>query len=141
MPRPAADRAFGFKAPGLVRILLAADPEELLKALEELGLVAKAPESISAIIEGVVGELLGPVVQAIDVTSAVRSVIDRALSALISAANRTFIPEGAQLEPDLRAAIASLEKTRLELAREKRAFEKRLATQKQTEEDVAITFL
>lgn len=38
MPRKAAARTFGFRRAGLVRILLAADPLEILMALEDLGL-------------------------------------------------------------------------------------------------------
>lgn len=39
MPRPAADRRFGFQSTGILRILVAADPEEVLKAIEELGII------------------------------------------------------------------------------------------------------
>jgi len=42
MARSSAARAFGFRTPGLLRILIAADPQELLKALEEIGI--KEPE-------------------------------------------------------------------------------------------------
>jgi len=38
MPRSRTDRSFGFRAPGLIRILIAADPEEVLKAMEALGI-------------------------------------------------------------------------------------------------------
>lgn len=38
MPRSASDRGFGFKSPGLIRILTAADPNEVLTAMEALGI-------------------------------------------------------------------------------------------------------
>jgi len=37
MTRPADERAFGFRAKGILRILVAADPEQVLIAVEELG--------------------------------------------------------------------------------------------------------
>jgi len=39
MPRSATDRSFGFKAGGLLRILTAADPQEVLEAMEALGII------------------------------------------------------------------------------------------------------
>lgn len=38
MPRSATDRGFGFRAEGLVRILLKADLSEVLRALEQIGI-------------------------------------------------------------------------------------------------------
>jgi len=43
MPRSAADRKFGYKAAGLVRILTGADVTEVAKALEILGLDLRDP--------------------------------------------------------------------------------------------------
>jgi len=37
MPRPSDAREFGFRAEGILRILVAADPEQVLIAVEELG--------------------------------------------------------------------------------------------------------
>lgn len=37
MPRKADERAFGFRTAGILRILAAADPEQVLDAVEELG--------------------------------------------------------------------------------------------------------
>jgi len=39
MPRPINDRVFGFRAAGIIRILLAADAEEVLEALEFVGII------------------------------------------------------------------------------------------------------
>ena len=60
MPRSAADRKFGYKAKGLVRILTAADPDEVLTALLLLGLDPRDPE-----IGEVFNELVGIAVQTI----------------------------------------------------------------------------
>lgn len=42
MPRKADERGFGFRSEGLLRILLAADGEQVLIALEQLGFVPTA---------------------------------------------------------------------------------------------------
>lgn len=54
MPRSATKRNFGFRSPGLVRILTAADPDEVLTALEILGISPERPETLEQALENVV---------------------------------------------------------------------------------------
>jgi len=71
LPRSAADRKFGFKAKGLVRILLGVDVAELKKALDELGLeVADQPVGLLDLLGDLFDNIFGPILLARDITAA-----------------------------------------------------------------------
>lgn len=72
MPRSQADRAFGFRSQGLVRILLAADIEEVKKALEVLGLeLAEGEPGVLDLFKDLFDELFGPVFLIRELTKAI----------------------------------------------------------------------
>lgn len=54
MPRASADRKFGYKVDGLVRILTAADADEVLKALTILGLDVTQAATLDDVFEQLV---------------------------------------------------------------------------------------
>lgn len=54
MPRSAASRKFGYRSPAIVRILTAADPDEVLTALEILGISPERPKTLEQALEDVV---------------------------------------------------------------------------------------
>lgn len=54
MPRSAANRKFGYRSPALVRILTSADADEVLTALEILGISPERPETLEQALENVV---------------------------------------------------------------------------------------
>lgn len=61
MPRQASDREFGFRAPGLARILVASDANEVLTALLTLGIDPTSEEAFEALVEAVVELVAAPV--------------------------------------------------------------------------------
>lgn len=71
MPRSAADRTFGFRSKGLVRILLASDIEEVRKALLELNLEpADKPASLVDLLGELFDNIFGPILLAREITIA-----------------------------------------------------------------------
>lgn len=144
MPRSAADRAFGFKATGLLRILLAADPDELLKALDELGIVIVRPTGLFAAIRALAESFAGPAVDVIDLWGQLTRSIDRLISDLLSiedltAAQARLFLEDANAAAEEQNALDS-DIRRLQAARV--TFQGDLdALEQQTEEEIAITFL
>ena len=74
MPRSASDRKFGFKAPGLVRILTGADIQEVQKALEELGLEVQTSGFLDTLKE-LFDELFGPLFLIRELTAQVLDLI------------------------------------------------------------------
>ncbi len=67
MPRSAASRVAGFRAEGIVRILTAADPDEVLTAMEALGIQLTDEPGFFAILENLVGLVFGPLGDILDV--------------------------------------------------------------------------
>ena len=67
MPRPARDRAHGFRAPGIVRILTAADPDDVLSALLLLGIDPQSQEALETLSEAVVELWARPVLAVLTV--------------------------------------------------------------------------
>lgn len=61
MPRSAADRAFGLRAPDLVRIIAAADGIELLDAFDELGIELIDRPGLGALFGRLITLLVKPV--------------------------------------------------------------------------------
>jgi hypothetical protein len=51
MARSADDRKFGWKAPGITRVLLASDPQEVLKALLNIGIDPRTPSALGEVVE------------------------------------------------------------------------------------------
>lgn len=66
MPRSAEARAFGFRATGLVRILTAADPEEVLTAMEALGIQLIESRTFFEAVQDLVVSSLGPAKELVD---------------------------------------------------------------------------
>lgn len=60
MPRSASNRGFGFRSAGLVRILTAADPAEVLTAMEALGITLAPQTTFFDIIVIIARSFLGP---------------------------------------------------------------------------------
>lgn len=82
MPRTAAKRNFGFMSPGLVRILTAADPDQVLTALEILGISPEKPETLEQALENVVviavaqvAGWVGPLLDLVDVVTQMDSLV------------------------------------------------------------------
>lgn len=66
MPRSSSDREFGFKAPGIVRILLTANADEVLKAFLTLGIDPTSDEAFAALSTAVIELIAAPVVAALE---------------------------------------------------------------------------
>lgn len=84
MPRSAASRNFGYRSPAIVRILTAADADEVLTALEILGLSPERPETLEQALENVVLVVVeqmvswvGPLNDLMDVVSNLNSMASR----------------------------------------------------------------
>lgn len=92
MPRSAANRQFGFKAPGLVRILTAADIDEVRLALQELAIepdrsgVATAVRNLLrapfALLEALLNTTLGSVIPLSEGLKAKRTKLDEVINGL-----------------------------------------------------------
>lgn len=85
MPRPSQSRAFGFKVDGLVRILTAADPDEVLKALLILDLDPRDPEigeAFDFVIEEAVGLITRGFLETIDFMVNVAQEVDRLVASV-----------------------------------------------------------
>ncbi len=62
MPRSAEHRGLGFRSEGLIRILTAADPAEVLTAMEALGITFRDPEpGLLDLFAIAIGLVLGPI--------------------------------------------------------------------------------
>lgn len=144
MPRSSADRAFGFKSAGLVRILLAADPAEILKALSELGLVVQEPTTLFQQFGRLVADFLtAPFEGFIDQFEAAIPLLERVLQQLIEGHPRAEDdPAALRTASDLDTLIADLTAEAERVAAQQAIFRARLeALEAQTLEQVAITFL
>lgn len=139
MPRSAADRRFGFKAKGLVRILTAADPAEILIALDELGLVIQQPSTLFQEFGRLVADFLtAPFAEFINQFEQAIPIIERAIFELLE----DPAPGEAESASELSTLIADLQAQADRVQAQRRLFRERLeALEKQTEEDIAITFL
>lgn len=143
MPRSAADRAFGFRTQGLVRILTAADEQEVLEALAILGVVA-SPTGLFAKVRELTETFAGPAADALDVWRQLFLEIDKMISGFI---NFKSLSE-AQAERAFRQAkIVRQQSQALDSDfRRVQAAQGQLtkgldALEEQTEEDIALTFL
>ena len=144
MPRSSADRAFGFKAAGLLRILLAADPEELLKALDQLGISVVKPTGIFAAIRALAETFAGPAVDLLDVWRQLTRSIDTVLSDLLSISNLSsavalqFIRDA----NEMRAIADAVDNDVRRLQSGQVGFREGIdALEQQTEKDIGVTFL
>ena len=149
MPRSAADRGFGFKAAGLVRILTTADPEQVLIALEELGLVAEKPltllDRIKALVVDLLFEPLEKLIQPLNVALDNFAIVITAAEADLAVGRGgagAFVVETEvekeillQFRNEMSQLINILETSQADYNAKFEAIEQ------QTEEDVAITFL
>lgn len=149
MPRSAVDRAFGFKAPGLVRILTAADPAEVLKALQELGLVAQEPSDLLSKVKQAIGDfILEPFEELFKIVDEVIQILE----AVIITTQQEIVPgqaagfritiENARAIAQIRRATSRLDTAIADQQGSHESFAAELEkVEQQTEEDVAITFL
>jgi len=148
MPRSKNDRSFGFRAPGLVRILTAADPAEVLTAMEALGI--QLPEKTGFVQQMLLAAraLFKPLdlfLSGLEVSARnFRHVITAAEADLAPGRGGTgaFVVEGEDEKKRLKAFLLEIDNGRKSVMLKRRSTERELeTTAKQTEEEVALTFL
>jgi len=148
MPRSKAARDFGFRAEGLVRILTAAEPEEVLIAFEELGIQQLKVEGLFDQFLNVARELFGP----LDLFLSGLQVAGENFRLVISAAEADLAPgrggagaivvENKSDADALKLFFAMLDNDTKKLQSQQAKNERDLTElAKQTEDDLAITFL
>ncbi len=112
MPRSTADRQFGFKAKGLVRILLGADLQEVIQALEELGIIPPEEEpSLLGRVRELMLSVAGPLFLTLEL---VDEVLDRLFNAEFVAEPAANEARNASL--DLELLLRDIDRTINELS-------------------------
>lgn len=94
MPRTATNRSFGFRSPGLVRILTAADADEVLTALEILGISPERPATLEQALGDVVNIGVEHVFRWVGALQTITSVVEH-MDALVSAYSQEVDPSPA----------------------------------------------
>ncbi len=125
MPRSQSDRAFGFKSPGLLRILTAADPGEVLTAMEALGITFIPEPSLLDLFAIALGFILGPIGDILDLLEDVDVALDFVFANLDAAGQ--LGPQG-KFAQDQSAKVKQL---RAELRAAKDAFQEKLIEERE----------
>ena len=126
MPRKASDRAFGFKASGLIRILTASDPEEVLTAMEALGItLSEADPTFRDFLVAIARFFVRPLdiaLNALETASQTARSALQVISEISSADFRLGGPGKAAIQRALNSLISDAGTARNALVQERRAF-------------------
>lgn len=123
MPRSASDRDFGFKSAGLLRILTASDPGEVLTAMEALGITLLDETTFFDLIVSLTASFARPVRKLLDLLQRVEN-----LAALLETNPFAQIgPAGVPLQVLWGQFRGDVSEARLRLLRQQASFREAIA--------------